>query len=271
MINAVYTLITTHHLQTSATRSVLLAEVQKHSVDIRKVDVEMIDTKKRLGQSQKSKASTDENINQILCSISELQRKVESIAHERNITKDKLESKQQECQLLSEMQDVVTESMQGRQKQHQRFWKKDQEKEQQLQEKKVTYRTLLERIIAKKGRKIEKLEEELQHKDSELRSAQQEARSLDEKLSQARAELIMKHEEVKQLQKEKEELTCSYNIEKEQVSKLVQIAATLTADKEKIEVCSHTSIFCLYVSNSLLASYIINFCLPVATTDQYER
>jgi len=59
------------------------------------------------------------------------------------------------------MQDVVTESMQGRQKQHQRFWKKDQEKERQLQEKKVTYRTLLERIIAKKGRKIEKLEEEL--------------------------------------------------------------------------------------------------------------
>ena len=124
MINAVYTLITTHHLQTSATRSVLLAEVQKHSVDIRKVDVEMIDTKKRLGQSQKSKASTDENINQIL---SELQRKVESIAHERNITKDKLESKQQERQLLSEMQDVVTESMQGRQKQYQRFWNKDQE------------------------------------------------------------------------------------------------------------------------------------------------
>ena len=217
MINAVYTLITTHHLQTSATRSVLLAEVQKHSVDIRKVDVEMIDTKKRLGQSQKSKASTDENINQIL---SELQRKVESIAHERNITKDKLESKQQECQLLSEMQDVVTESMQGRQKQHQRFWNKDQEKEQQLQEKKVNYRTLLERIIAKKGRKIEKLEEELQHKDSELRSAQQEARSLDEKLSQARAELKVKHEEVKQLQKENEELACSYNIEKEQVSLL---------------------------------------------------
>jgi len=204
-----------------------------------------------LGQSQKSRASIDENVNQILCSISELQLKVESIAHERSITKDKLESKQQERQLLSEMEDVVTESMQGRQKQ-QRFWKKDQEKERQLQEKKVTYRTLLERIIAKKGRKIEKLEEELQHKDSELLSAQQEARSLEEKLSQARAEIKMKHEEVKQLQKENEELTCSYNIEKEQVSKLVQIAATLTADKEKIEVCSHTSIFCLYVSNSLL-------------------
>ena len=135
----------------------------------------------------------------------------------------------------------------------------------------MNYRTLLERIIAKKRRKIEKLEEELQHKDSELRSAQQEARSLEEKLSQARAELKVKHEEVIQLQKEKEELTCSYNIEKEQVSKLVQIAATLTAGKEKIEVCSHTSIFCLYVSNSLLASCIIHFCLPAATTDQYKR
>ena len=260
MNNTVYTLITAHHLQTSATRSELLAEVQKRSVDIRKVEVELMDTKKRLEQSQKSKASIDENINQILCSITELQHKVESIVHERNTTKDELESKLQERQLLSEMRDVLTQSMQDRQKEHQWFWMKDQ----QLQEKKVAYRTLLEMKITKKKIKIEKLEEEIRHKGSELQSAQQEARSLDEKLSQARAELKMKHEEVKQLQKENEKLTCSYNIEKEQVSKLVQTAVTLTADKKKIEVC----VFCLYISNSLVS--IIYFCLPVATTDQYK-
>jgi len=241
MSNAVHTLMTiVHHPQTSTTRSELLAEVQKCSVDIRKVDVEIMDIKRRLGNSEKSKASIDENIKQILCSMSELQRKLESIAHERRITKGKLKSQQQEHQLLSEMQDVLTESMRDRQKQHQRFWMEDQEKDRQLQEKEVAYRTLLEKKITKKRIKIEKLEEELQHKDSELLSAQQEARSLDEKLSQARAELKMKHEEVKQLQKENEELTCSYNIEKEQ---LVQVTVALTADKKKIEVRLHASLF----------------------------
>ena len=227
------------HLQTSATGSELLAEVQKRSVDIRKVDVERMDTKTQLTNSQKSIASIDKNINQILCNISELQDKVESIAHERSITNDKLESKQQECQLLSEMQDVLAEGIRDSKKQHQWFWKKDQEKDRQLQGKEVAYRMLLEKIITKKMKKIEKLEEELRQKDSDLRSAQQEARSLNVKLLQARVELKMKHEEVKQLQKENEELACSYNIEKEQVSKLIQIAVILTADKTKIEVCTY--------------------------------
>ena len=205
-----------------------------------------------MGQSQKSKGTTDENINQILCSISELQHKVESIAYERNITKDKLESKQQEHQLLSEMLDVVTESMRDRQKQHQWFWKKDQEKDQQLQEKEVAYRTLLEEKITKKRKKIEKLKEELRQKDSDLQSAEQKAKSVVEELIQAQAELKRKHDEIKQLQKENEELTCSYDIQKEQVSKLFQIKATLTADKEKVEVCSHTSMFCIYISNAFV-------------------
>ena len=225
-----------HHLQTSATRSELLAEVQKHRVDIRKVDVEIADTKKRLRDSQTSKARIDENINQILCSISKLREKVQSIAHERNITKEKQESKQRECQLLSEMRDLATESMRDKKKEHRRFWKKDREKDQQLQEKEDAYRMLTEEKIAKKRKKIDKLEEELQQKDSELQSAQREARSLDEKLLQARAELEKKHEETQQLRKQNEELACSYNIEKEQVSKLVQITVALTADKKKIEV-----------------------------------
>ena len=40
----------------------------------------------------------------------------------------------------------------------------------------------------------------------------------------------------------------SGNTEKEQVSKMVQIAVTLTADKKKMEVC----IVCLYISNSFV-------------------
>ena len=209
---------------------------------VRNVNAEIMHAEKRLKDTQKSKARIDENINQILCSISELHHKVESIAHERNITKDKLESKQQKSRLLTEMRDVLTESMQERQKQHQWFWKKDQEKDRQLQEKEVAYRMLMEEKIAKKRKKIERLEEELRQKDSELQSAQQEARSLDKKLSQARAQLEKKHEELKRLQKENEKLACSCNIEKEQVSKLVQVTVALTADKKIIEVCSYTCI-----------------------------
>jgi len=258
----------TSSLQSKTIRPELLAEVQKRRQDIRKVDVEMTDTKKRLKDSQQSKASIDENINKILGSISKLRDKVQVIAHERNITREKLENKQRECQLLSELRDVLAGSMQDSKKQHQWFRKKDQEKDRQLQEKEA-YRMLLEEKIAKKKKKIEMLEEMLQQKDSELRSAQQEARSLDEKLFQARVELDKKHEEVKQLQKENEELACSYNIEKEQVSKLVQITVALTADKRKIEVRAHASIF--YISNYFVSIMLSMFYLPVATTDQYER
>jgi len=248
-------------------RPKLLAEVQKRREDVRKIGVQMTDTRKQLKDSQQSKASIDENVNKILCSISKLRDNVQAIAHERNITREKLESKQRECQLLSEMLDMLARSMQDSKKQHHRFWKKDR----QLQEKEVANKMLLEEKIAKKKKKIEMLEEKLQQKDSELQSAQQVARSLDEKLFQARVELDKKHEEVKQLQKENEELACFYNIEKEQVSKLVQIAVTLTADKEKVEVHAPASIFCLYMSNRFVSIIIMHVYLFVATTDQYKR
>ena len=171
------------------------------------------------------------------------------------MTKEKLESKQQEYQLLSE-------KVQDSKEQHHHSWKKDKEKDRQQQEKEVAYQTLLKHIIAKKKRKFEKLEEELRQKDSDLRSAQQDARLLLGELLQAQAEVKMKHEEVKKLQEKNEKLTCSYNIEKEQVSKLVQIMTTLTADKVKIEVCSHTSIFCLYISNSFVSIMYYIFLPP---------
>ena len=229
-------------------------------MDVRNVHVKTMDIERQLRDSHKSKASIDENIDRILCRISELHSKVESISHDRNITKEKLESKQGECQLLSEIRDVLTECVQGSMKEHRK-----------LQENESAYRILLEKKIDKKMKKIEKLEEELRQKDSDLQLAQKEARSLNEELSQARADLEKKHEEVKQLQKKNEELACSYNIEKEQVSKLVQIAVTLTADKEKVEVHTLASIFCLYMSNHFVSIIIMHVYLLVATTDQYKR
>ena len=126
------------------------------------------------------------------------------------------------------MRDLATASM--------RDSKKQQEKEE-------AYRILVEEKIAKKRKKIDKLEQELQQKDSDLQSAQEEARSLDKKLLQARAELERKHKEIQQLQRENEQLACSYNIEKEKVSKLVQITVALTADKKKFEVHTLASAF----------------------------
>ena len=64
----------------------------------------------------------------------------------------------------------------------------------------------------------------------------QEAQNSEEELLQARKELKKQHEQVIKLQRE-EELAWSYNIEKKQVSKIVQL---LVSDKEEMQV---TSIF----------------------------
>ena len=76
------------------------------------------------------------------------------------------------------------------------------------------------------------MEEELQKKENQLQSVQQEAQTMKEKLSNLQAELEAKHEAVKTLQKEKEGLTRSYIAEKEKVKKLVQITLTDQAEME---------------------------------------
>ena len=71
--------------------------------------------------------------------------------------------------------------------------------------------------------------------DSELQSALQEVQIGQKGLSEARKEVKKQHEQVIQLQREKEEVAWSYNIEKEQVSKIVQL---LVSDKEEMQVRS---------------------------------
>ena len=79
------------------------------------------------------------------------------------------------------------------------------------------------------------MKKELKKKESELQTAMQEVGTMKEKLSQAQQELKKQHKEVMQLHRAKEELACSYNIEKEQVSKIVQL---LVSDKEEMQVTS---------------------------------
>ena len=136
--------------------------------------------------------------------MAELEKVIENmqkIARERSSIEKELKFRERECQLLSDLTKV---------------------KDEFFQEK-----------ITKKRKKIKKLKEELQMKDRQLQSAQEEARMQQEELSQAQAELRKKHEEVKELQREREELASSYNIEKLQVSKRLQIS---TSDKEGMKV-----------------------------------
>ena len=138
--------------------------------------------------------------------IEELHKKVQKIVQDKKVLEIKLQSKQTECQLLSEIK---------------------------------ARDSALEEKISKKRKKVEKLQKELQRKESDLQSALQEAKTWQEKLSQAQVELKKKDEEVKELREEKEKLTCSFNIEQDQVSKLVQLTVTLTSEKTEMEVCMH--------------------------------
>ena len=160
--------------------------------------------------SQKSKSTANEKFNQVMSRIEELHKKVQKIVQEKKVLEIKLQSKETECQLLSEIK----------------------AKDAALEEK-----------INKKREKIEKLKKELQAKESDLQSylqsALQEAKTWREELSQAQVELKEKHEEVKELREEKEKLTCLFNIEQEQASKLVQLTVTLTSEKTEMEVCMY--------------------------------
>ena len=95
---------------------------------------------------------------------------------------------------------------------------------------------MLNEKISGKQKEIETLEKELQKRESDLESAQQEAGKCQNELLKVQAELKEKHKEVTLLKKENEKLSCSYSIEKEQVSKLIQLTVDLRFDKLAMEV-----------------------------------
>ena len=136
--------------------------------------------------------------------LEELCKNVVKISEEKSNLVKELEIKVRECELLSKMQ------------------QKDEALNQVLQKK-----------IGKKRKKIKSLKKELQRKDCKLQSAMQEVQTQQEEMSRAQKELEKEHKEVMKLHKAKEKLACSYNSEKAQLSKRVQI---LTSDKEDMEV-----------------------------------
>ena len=151
-----------------------------------------------------------EKVVQVMSRIEELHKKVQKIVQEKKILEIELQSKQRECQLLSEMK-----------------------------EKDTVLNSMLNEKISGKQKEIETLEQELQKREYDLKSAQQEASKCQKELLKVQAELKERHNEFTQLKKKNEKLSCSYSIEKEQVSKLIQLTFDLRSDKQETEVSSN--------------------------------
>ena len=165
-----------------------------------------MDAEERLRQSQESKVKANERANEAVTRLEELHENVQKIAQEKSNLEMELKVQRRECELLSAMQEEDEVSNQ-----------------------------FLKMKVAKKEEEIKSLKKELQSMDSELQSALQAVQIGQKGLSEARKEVKNHHEQVIQLQKEKEELAWSYNIEKKQVSKIVQL---LVSDKEEMQVRS---------------------------------
>ena len=185
----------------------LQEELQKHRGDQLEQDHRnLVDVEKRLRQSQASKAKANVKLSDSETKHEELLGNVEKMAQEKSNLERKLSIKERECKLLCTMQE------------------------------KDAYNQVLQEKIDKKRKKIKSLKKELQLKESELQSASQEVQTQQKELSEAQTVLKKQHEQVIKLQREREELACSYNIEKKKVSKIVQI---LTSDKDKMQVRSY--------------------------------
>ena len=197
-------------LEPKVTGSKLLKEVEKRRGDLEQERRKLADSEEQLRHSQKTRSAVNEKVSQVMSRIAELHKKVRKIVQEKKILEIELQSKRKECQLLSEMK-----------------------------EKDASLSSMLEEKIDRKKKDIETLEKELQKRESDLQSAQQEASRWQEELLKVQTELKEKHKEVIQLEKENENLSCSYNIEKEQVSKLIQLTVDLRADKLEIEVSTN--------------------------------
>ena len=162
-----------------------------------------MDVDKHLTHAQWSKAKSRDKASEDMTKLQKLHGNVEKLTQEKSILEMELNIKERECQLLCSMQE------------------------------KDAYNQDLQKRIDKKRKKIKSLKQELQKKECEFQSALQEVQTKQEALLQSQEELKKQHEKVMQLQREKENLDCFYNIEKEQVSKIVQI---LVSDKEEMQV-----------------------------------
>ena len=201
-------------LEPKATRSILLNEVERRRGGLEQDRRKLAEINEHLRGSQRSRSVVNEKVSQVMNRIEELQKKVRKIVQERKILTIELQSKQRECQLLQKECQLLSE----------------------MKEKDALLNSMLDEKISEKQKEIEALEKQLQKRGSDLQSVQQEAGRWQEELLNARTNLKERDKEVIQLKKECEKLSCSYSIEKEQVSKLIQLTVDLRSDKQETEV-----------------------------------
>ena len=201
-------------LEPKVTGSKLLKEAEKRSGALEQDRRKLADSEEQLRHSWKSRSAVNKKVSQVMSRIEELHQKVRKIVQDKRILAIELQSKQKECQLLSEIK----------------------AKDAAHSEKDAVINSMLEEKISEKHKEIGILEKKPERKESDLQSAQQEARKWHEELLNARAELKEKVKEVKQLKEDSEKLSCSYNVRKKQVSKLIQLTVTLPWDKMAIKV-----------------------------------
>ena len=181
-------------------------ELQKHRGDqLEQYRRKLFDAEEHLRDAQESEVKANEKASEAVTKLEELHENVEKISKEKSSLEEQLKIKERECELLSAMQE------------------------------KDAYNQVLQKKVDNKRKKIKRLKEELQSTNFELQSALQEVQVGQTELSQAQNKLKKQREQVIQLQKEKEEVAWSYNIEKEKVSKIVQL---LVSDKEEMQVRS---------------------------------
>ena len=173
--------------------------MQKLRGDLKQDRTKLVDAEERLRQSQESKAKANEETNKAVAKCEELCKNVVKISEEKSNLEKELKIKERERELLYKMQ------------------QKDE------------YNQVLQKKIDKKREKIVSLKENIQRKECELQSAVQKVQTQQEEMSRAQMELKKKHKEAMKLHKAKEELACSYNSEKAQFSRRMQV---LTSDME---------------------------------------
>ena len=148
---------------------------------------------------QESKVKANEKIEEYVTKLDELRDSVVKLSLEKKNLENELIIRENVCRFLCEI----------------------------LEKDDKPYNWGLQEKIERKREKIKILEEKLQKKEDELKSVLQDAQTKQQELSNCRKELKKQHKKVMQLQREKERLACSCNIQKERVSKLLQIMLAL--------------------------------------------
>ena len=195
-------------------RPELLPKIQQYREIVFANEEELAKTKKQLTDTQKSEEAISETTSQLQDALSKAEKKAKETDHETDLLRVKLQSKERECELLSDIRGLH---------------KQIQEKGEACERINRDYK-LLEEMINRKEKKISQLKEKLRKKESELKYSQDQIKALQKELTQAQEELRKKQEEMEKLQLKMKKLAHSCDIGRQYLCHLVQGAVAPTSE-----------------------------------------